>query len=90
MERGKEEHVVKGAGLLKKRTALTSNNLINQMTNFQQFHMPRAFISPTRVLANMLQTGKYYPSASWAMTAFGKGMHIKKLQGIWKAIMSPE
>ena len=88
MDRGKEEHVVKGAGLLKKRTDLTSHNLINQMTNYQQYHMSRAFISPTRVLTNMRQTGKYYPSAAWAMTAFGKGMNLKKLEGIWKAIMS--
>lgn len=28
---GREEHAVKGLGLLKKRTCLTSNNLITQV-----------------------------------------------------------
>lgn len=60
------------------------------MTNFHQFHLPKATIGPSRVLAAMLQTGKYYPSAAWAMASFGKGLHCMKLDAIWKSITLPE
>ena len=52
--------------------------------------MPRVSIGPTRLLASMMRSGRYYPSAQWAMTAYGKGMHRTKLEAIWKAIISPE
>ena len=60
------------------------------MIIFHQYHMARARISPVRVLARMLQSGKYYASASWAMTAFGKGMHPEKFNAIWKCLIMPE
>ena len=60
------------------------------MVIFHSWHMPRAYVGPTRVMAQMIRTGKYYPSASWAMTAYGRGMHPIKLEAIWKAIQTPE
>jgi hypothetical protein len=60
------------------------------MTNYHQYHMPRALVGPGRVLTSMLKCGKYYPAASWAMSAYGKGLNLNKLNATWKSIIMPE
>lgn len=89
-EQGKEEYAKHGSGLLKKKTAITGNNIIQQMLVFQYFSYPDVRISPVRMLAAMMRSGNYYPCASWAMTAFGKGLHKDKFAAIWKTLTDPE
>mmetsp|Transcript_5400 Transcript_5400/g.11904 ORF Transcript_5400/g.11904 Transcript_5400/m.11904 type:complete len:409 (+) Transcript_5400:405-1631(+) len=90
LQKGREEHIAKGAGPLKKRTVLGPTNIVTQMVNFITWHMPKAVISPDRVLLRMLRSSKYYPSACWVTTGNGRGLHGPKMNCLWKSILTPE
>ena len=60
------------------------------MANYSQWHMPALHVSLSRVLKRMLNSGFYYPLATWAFLGSGKGLDLRTFECIWKAVCDPE
>ena len=59
------------------------------MANYSQWHMPALHVSLSRVLRRMLNSGFYYPLATWAFLGSGKGLDLRTFECIWKAVCDP-
>jgi len=70
MQEGIDYYSRHGAGPLKTKTALNPHNIFTKATVFHRtkFRSSRA-VGFHHVLLSMLQTGKYYPAATWIMQA---------------------
>lgn len=42
-----------------------------------------------RILLEMIQSGKYYPAATWVIPYQGRGMSHERCQALWRMITAP-
>ena len=90
---GREQYVLHGAGPLKKKKDIGPTNILFQLANYHTYAClggPLSGLSPVKLLRKMLNSGRYFPSATWAYRGQGRGLDVHKFTAIWKAATNPE
>ena len=89
--KGDELYIKLGAGDLKGRKGLHSRNVIEKAGHYYKFKLqsnPDVAELPV-VLLSMMQSGHFYPSATWCAPMNGGGMDLRRAESLWKCHITP-
>jgi hypothetical protein len=91
LDEGRDLYLKFGAGNLKKRTQLTPTNLFTKAMVFYSLHSrdDRNAVTIQQIILEMIQSGKYFPSATWVIPFQGRGMSHPRAQALWRMYKAP-
>lgn len=91
LDEGRDLYLKYGAGNLSKRTQLTPSNIFTKAQVYYSLHArdDRNTVAIQQLLLEMLQTGKYFPSATWVIPFQGHGMDHARAQALWRMYKAP-
>lgn len=86
---GKAFYAARARPRLSKLICLDRKNILLKAYTYATLMIRDRCTDLVTIILRMLQSGKYYPCASWVITYAGQGMDVARAQTIFKAMLTP-
>ena len=87
---GKSFYVARARPRLSKLICIDMKNILLKAYTYATLMIRDRCTDLVSILLRMLQSGKYYPCATWVITYTCQGMDVARAQTIFKAMLEPE